>query len=162
MAAAVVTKHAFKVEYMQPFVDSLRTLFDGHLGHPVQVGKLNLKVDAHPSYDISGVITFTGTVIGRAVVSFPYDVAEQIGKDYLKMDLPDGVLPDIVGELANIIVGRAKSTLHNHQITISPPTVIVGKNFTITLQRGAQCLEIPCTCKYGNFTLELSIVENKP
>lgn len=161
MATATMSKNAFKVEYMQPFVDSLKALFDDHLGYPLTVGKLRVKENPNPSHEISGVITFTGTVIGRAVISFPMDVAENLTKDYLKMsELPDGVVPDAVGELANIIVGRAKSALKDHKITISPPTVIRGGNYTITMQRGAACLSIPCKCKHGELVLDLSIVDN--
>ncbi len=161
MTTATMTKNAFKVEYMQPFVDSLKGLFDEHLGYELTVGKVQVKHDPKPSHEISGVITFTGTVIGRAVISFPMDVAENLAKDYLKMtELPDGIVPDAVGELANIIVGRAKSTLQNHDITISPPTVIRGNSYTITMQRGAACLSIPCKCKHGEVVLDLSIVDN--
>ncbi len=153
--------HAFKTEYMTPFVNSIRGLFEGSLGKKVTFGKLKINEDGTPPHEISGVISFTGTVMGRAVVSFPLDVSVSICKDYLQMDeLPEGVVPDCMGEIANVIVGRAKSDFSGHEIIISPPTVIHGRDFKISPQRGAACVSIPCTCDYGEFQIDISMINN--
>jgi CheY-specific phosphatase CheX len=161
MATGTVDKSAFKVEYMQPFIDSLKGLFESHLGHTLSVGKLTLNPSGKPAYEVSGVIAFTGTVIGRAVFSLPWEVAEPVVKDYLNMpDVPPELVEDAIGELSNVVVGRAKGDLDRHNIVISPPTVVRGTDYTICPQRGAVCLAIPCHCQYGPMRLDISIIRN--
>lgn len=161
MTTATVPKHGLKVEYIQPFLDSLKLLFESHLGHNLQIQKPRLNESGRTEFEVAGVIAFAGTATGRAVVSFPAAVAEGLTKDYSQMDeLPDGLMEDCVGELANIIVGRAKASLQNHDIVISPPTVVKGKDYTIVPQRGAACLSIPCECKHGPLQLDISIVSD--
>ena len=120
-----------KLSTLQPFVDSLKGLFEEHLGDSLIFGKMVVNATGKVDLDICGVITFSGSVVGRAVVSFPMDVAESVTKAYLKMDpLPDAAfIDDCVGELANVVVGRAKSALNQHNIIISPPTVVRGDDF---------------------------------
>ncbi len=160
MTATAAPSHAFKVEYMQPFVSSLKGLFEEHMGDSLTFGKMVVNETGKVDLDISGVITFSGTVIGRAVISFPMDVAESVSKAYLQMDpLPDkAYIDDCVGELANVVVGRAKSALDKHNIIISPPTVVRGEDFVIAPQRGAACIALPCKCSHGDLRLDISIV----
>ena len=150
--------HAFRVEYIQPFVDSLKNLFVNHLAGSITIGKPELNRTGTPRFEISGVITFTGTVVGRVVVCFPDQVAVALVKAYLGMEeLPEGVVDDCVGEMANIIVGRAKSDMEQHQIVISPPTIVRGRDYQISAQRGASCLTLPCETHRGPIAVEISI-----
>ncbi|MHC4911262.1 MAG: chemotaxis protein CheX [Planctomycetota bacterium] len=152
--------HAFRVEYIQPFLNSLHGLFAEHLAGTITVGKPCINPSGTPPYEVSGVISFTGSVIGRAVVSFPMDVAIKVVKAYLEMDeLPEGLLEDCVGELANVIVGRAKSDLETYQVIISPPTVITGGTYQIAPQRGAACVSVPCETSFGRVQLDISVVK---
>ncbi len=157
------TFSAFKVEYMQPFVDSLRALFVDHLGGSLTVGKPEINPEGKPKYEMSGAIAFSGTVKGQVVVSFPLAVAQGAVEAYLKMSpVPDDVIEDCVGELTNIVVGRAKSELESHQIAISPPIVVRGTDFQITPQKGAVCLSMPCECQYGSLRVEMSFLQAAP
>lgn len=158
-AATTVSESAFRVEYMQPFVDSLLHFFTTHLGVELKFGKPGLNETRKPPYEMAGVITFSGTVVGRAVISLSPAVAETVCAAYLRMDpLPDGVVDDCVGEIANVIVGRAKSNLTKHQIMISPPTVVKGKDFLIAPQRDAACISVPCESELGALQLDISLV----
>ena len=152
------TNTAFRAEYVQPFVDSLKNLFVAHLSADLEVGKPLLNPDGKPAYEYCGVIGFSGAASGRTVVSFPADVALKLVQAYLGMDdVPDEVLNDCVGELANVIVGRAKSMLESYQIVISPPTVVHGTSFSIAEQQGSVCISIPCTTTFGPVQLEVSM-----
>ena len=151
--------HAFRVEYIQPFLNSLHNLFAEHLGGTISAGKPVLNSTGTPPYEVSGVIAFTGTVKGRAVVSMPMEVAEKVVRAYVNMDdLPAGVLEDCVGELANVIVGRAKSDLESYQIILSAPTVITGKIVKIAPQGGAACVSVRCETSFGSMQLDISVV----
>lgn len=161
MVTATAERNVFKVEYMQPFLDSLKLFFEDHLKGELTIGKMQINATGRPAYDISGVISFTSSaIIGRAVLSFPSDVAGKITKEFAQIEeLDTGMVADCVGEVANIVVGRAKSFMENAGITISPPTVIQGSDFTITPQRGAPTISIPCNCKHGATQLDISIVD---
>ena len=162
MSVAAGPKNALKIEYMQPFVDSLKSLFEQHLKGTLKIDKMRMNESGTTQYDLSAVIAFTGTVVGRAVISMPTEVAEKAAAAYLQMDpVPEEAVPDCVGEMANIIVGRAKAHLENHQIVISPPTVVKGRDYSITPQRDAACISIPCQSDYGPLQLDISIVENE-
>ncbi|MEM7230059.1 MAG: chemotaxis protein CheX [Planctomycetota bacterium] len=157
MKSTAPSMHAFKVEYLQPFIDSLHNLFVTHLSMTLEVGKPILNQDGRPAFEYCGVIGFSGAVAGRAVVSFPAEVAIELVKAYLGMDeVPEEVITDCVGELANVIVGRAKSALEQYQIAITPPTVVFGSNFRLSDQSGATCISIPCTSGIGPVQLEVS------
>lgn len=154
---ATKNTHAFKVEYIKPFIDSLTGLFVDHLGATIAIGSPELNQSGHPTFEVSGVIAFTGTVEGRVVVSFQTEVAEKIVRGYLQMeDLPEGVLEDCVGELANVIAGRAKSEMEQQQIVISPPTVIRGTDYQIAKAKGT-VISVPCDTSYGPIRVEISI-----
>ncbi len=162
MTPTTAQDHAFKVEYMQPFVDSLHILFTEHMNSSLKLGRIRRNPEGRPRFGISGVVTFTGTVIGRAVLSFPEDVAIRVCQDYLKADpLPADILADCVGEISNVVVGRAKSELTKFRIRLSPPTVIRGTDFEVAPQPGAMVLSIPAECIHGYLQLDLSLVANR-
>ncbi len=160
-SALEVKEQVFRTEYMQPFVDSLKDFFQAHLGVDLILGMLTVNTDNRAPFEIAGVITFSGAVTGRAVISFSDEAAMAICTAYPKIDpLPEGVLEDCVGEIANVIVGRAKSALTHHSIVISPPTVVRGTDFSIAPQRGAACLSIPCECALGALQLDISMINS--
>lgn len=161
MSATQAPGRAFKTDYIQPFVDSIDTLFVQHLGGTVERATLRINPTGHPAYEISGVIAFSGAILGRAVLSFPREVAERVVTAYLKLSpLPEGVLADCVGELTNIVVGRAKSSLERLQIVIAPPTVIDGTNYRINIEQNATCISVPFISSFGALQLDVSLMEN--
>jgi chemotaxis protein CheX len=77
-------------------------------------------------------------------------------------DRPDSINADVVdavGELVNMIAGRAKSNLSELEMNLSLPTVITGKNHVIKFGSTAQTICIPYTCEWGQLSLEVGLVE---
>ncbi|MEL6312369.1 MAG: chemotaxis protein CheX, partial [Pseudomonadota bacterium] len=67
---------------------------------------------------------------------------------------------DAVGELVNMISGGAKAQFPaNGTVSISVPSVIVGKNHSVARQTGVPTVLIPCNTDCGEFVIEVSIRE---
>lgn len=55
-----------------------------------------------------------------------------------------------------MIAGSAKQHLGG-LASISVPSVVIGKGYTISNMTNSQCLVIPCGSPYGEFAVEVSI-----
>ena len=63
-----------------------------------------------------------------------------------------------IGELTNMIAGGAKTALADLQMSISLPSVIAGRNHTVSFPTGAVPIGIPFESKFGPLALEVSLV----
>ncbi|MHC5111137.1 MAG: chemotaxis protein CheX [Planctomycetota bacterium] len=158
--SASMTLGMFRREFMRPFLAGLSTLFESHLGEALQTGEASINKTNRPAHELSGVITFTGTLIGRAVLNLPPEVAEKVTRSYLGLDLlPEGAVEDCIAELVNVIVGRAKSYLPQYSIVISPAMVVHGVDYEISTRKFSQSFSIPCQCSHGPLQFDVSMID---
>ena len=68
---------------------------------------------------------------------------------------------DALGELANIVAGQAKAKLDGFNISISLPSVIIGKEHVVLQSKHRPRLAIPCDSPLGRFTVEVAMVVGK-
>jgi chemotaxis protein CheX len=140
------------------FVNSIQEALATMAGITVKVGKPALKSDPIPSYDVSGIIGFSGDFGGSMVLSFHRDTACNIIRAFagteVPADSPD--FTDAVGELANMIAGSAK-TCFGGGTSITVPSVIVGSGHVIGRLHDVPCIVIPCDSAAGAFAVEVSI-----
>lgn len=145
-----------------PFIASIRNVFATMLKLEVKIGDPRIKADPSPSFDVSGIIGMSGDVVGSVVVSLPQDVAAATASRFLNTtitaDSPD--LSDAIGEIVNMITGNAKAMFGgSRRAAISCPSVVVGKNHSIALNKDIPTVVIPCSTDCGEFTIEVSIRE---
>jgi len=142
------------VHFISSIQDVLRTM----ARVSVTIGKPALKKDPIPSYDVSGIIGFSGEFVGSMVLSFQRSTAEAIVNAFagaaIAPDSPD--FPDAVGELANMIAGSAKTSFGGGT-NISVPSIILGFGHTIARLHDVPCLVIPCHTSMGDFAVEVNI-----
>jgi chemotaxis protein CheX len=143
---------------IMPFVRSTMQVFTQMVKIQPTIAKPHLKTDSGASYDVSGIIGFSGEIVGSVVVSFEIAAAQKLVSALVGMDIdadaPDFV--DAIGELANMIAGSAKKELgRNSNITV--PTVIIGKGHMIGRLSGVPCMVIPCHTPVGDFAVEVNI-----
>jgi chemotaxis protein CheX len=142
------------VHFMQAVQDVLRTM----AGVTVNVGPPTRKQDPLPSYDVFGIIGFSGEFVGSMVLSFPEATAAAIVSSFagapIAPNTPD--FADGVGELANMIAGSAK-TAFGGGTAISVPSIIMGRGHTIAHLHDVPCLVIPCRTAAGEFAVEVNI-----
>ena len=151
------------VEYINPFVLAAAEVFSTMLGCEIKRGTLSLAVGNQPTLDISGVIGLSGKASGTVVLSFSRDVSVSATERMLgqSFDSINGDVIDAVGELTNMIAGRAKSSMQHLAMTLSLPTVVTGKNHVISFGSALQTILIPYSCEWGNFTLQVGLVEQE-
>jgi len=97
------------------------------------------------------------------VLSLPTDTALQAASKFAGVDLaqdhPD--FSDALGELANMVAGQAKAQFEGFNVSISLPSVIIGKEHVVSQSRHRPRLSIPCDSQLGKFWVEVAMVVNK-
>jgi chemotaxis protein CheX len=144
-----------------PFMNAVREVFQKMAGVPTTIGKPFLKTDATVTYEICGIIGFSGEITGSVMVSFSDAAAEKLVEAFagVAMTRNDPDFADAIGELANMIAGSAKKNL-GAMASISTPSVVIGSGYTVCTSRNVPCLVIPCGCCFGDFSVEVSIKKN--
>ena len=158
--AAAAGKDGGKIssKLILPFVNSTRQVFKTMVKVDTKILTPHRKENPLVSYDVSGIIGFSGEIIGSAVVSFQAAAARKLVEAFAGMDLeltsPD--FADAIGELANMIAGSAKKDL-GATANITVPSVVIGSGHLIARLSGVPCIVIPCETPVGNFAVEVNI-----
>ncbi|RYZ78495.1 MAG: chemotaxis protein CheX [Proteobacteria bacterium] len=111
--------------------------------------------------DVSGVIgvqseTFNGTLaisLGESI--FVQIASKMLGEQFKVID--EGNV-DLIGELANIILGQAKIDLGKlgYGVRLALPTCVWGKDHeSQVFGQGGVCVVIPFECEFGVFHIEV-------
>jgi chemotaxis protein CheX len=158
MEATISKPMTINPKLIVPFVNSVRQVFSTMVSVPTTVKPPHLKANPGPSYDVSGIIGFSGEVVGSVVVSFERSAAIKLVAAFAGMEIapesPD--FADAIGELANMIAGSAKKDL-GATASISVPSVIIGAGHTVARLSDVPCVVIPCTTPVGNFAVEVNV-----
>ncbi len=150
--------------------ESLQETFQQMVMLPIALGGMQNKKNGNPTGCISGTIGLAGTnadgIELKAQISliFNESLAKQIFRSMMMMGEDDPVemeeLQDVVGELANMTAGGAKTRLSekNFLLSISLPTVAVGKGHYLGTPSGVKISEvIPVTLNDEIFYMELNL-----
>ena len=159
MQATATKPMTINPKLIVPFVNSVRQVFSTMVSVPTTVKPPHLKSSQPgPSYDVSGIIGFSGEVVGSVVVSFERSAAIKLVAAFAGMEIapesPD--FADAIGELANMIAGSAKKDL-GATASISVPSVIIGAGHTVARLSDVPCVVIPCTTPVGDFAVEVNV-----
>jgi chemotaxis protein CheX len=141
--------------------------------HQVFSTMLSLSVTAGKPYtcctvpkfenEVSGIIGMSGDMQGMVVLSFPTATARNVIRAFTGMDMdpnsPD--FADAVGELVNMISGAAKAKFEGKNVSISCPSVVIGKGHKVQQPSDAVCITIPFDCPGGPFSVEVAIKNAK-
>jgi chemotaxis protein CheX len=139
------------------FVASIRDVLKTMANMTVTVSAPALKSSPATTYDVSGIIGFSGEFVGSMVLSFQQSTAVAIVSSFAGMpiapDSPD--FADAVGELANMIAGSAKTSFGGTNISV--PSIVMGPGHSIARLHDVPCLVIPCHTDAGDFAVEVNI-----
>lgn len=150
-----------KAEYINPFVCAAVDVFSTMLECELTRGQMTLNVNFRPAHEISGIIGLSGKASGTVVVSVDREVALSATEKMLGMrpaDVDADVI-DAIGEVTNMIAGKAKTGLEQLSMNLALPTVITGKNHMVRFGSNAQTICIPYTCPWGELSVEVGLVE---
>ncbi|HRX84336.1 MAG TPA: chemotaxis protein CheX [Phycisphaerae bacterium] len=147
------------VKFINPFIQSVVRVFETMVHVKMSVGKPYLKSEDHSAADVSGIIGFSGDAAGAVVISFSTDVACKSASQFagITIDPQHPDFADAIGELANMVAGNAKKEFTDLNIKISLPSVVIGKQFTVSNSRTAPRIVIPCKCELGDIYVEVAM-----
>ncbi|MGD9157453.1 MAG: chemotaxis protein CheX [Desulfobacteraceae bacterium] len=149
------------VEYINPFIEATIFVLESISSMKVESKKIYIKEDKAARGDVSSIIGLSGDLEGSISVAFTENiilplVSEMFGEEMT--DLDDEV-KDAVGEIANMISGRARQLLEiqGKNLKAAIPTVIMGKNHTISHITDEKILAVPFETEHGEFTIEVCL-----
>ncbi len=149
------------VKYINPFIESMLNNLEQMAA--IRAEKLDISVTrgAVLTADISGIIGLGGEIEGSAVISFPKPLALAVASAMFMDELSDinSDVRDAIGEFANIVVGNARNQLVNagFSVSISTPTIIVGRDHSISHPQNIPFLVIPFKTNLGVFQISIGI-----
>ena len=155
-----------KIEYINPFIESVYSLFETMLGSKAKRGDVALaKEGENDPRHIMALIGLSGPARGMVSLSFPSSTALNMVNRLLGSDSADvdDAVSDAVAELVNIVAGGAKAkfpTGNGPLIELSLPTVVRGSSYSVDYPSGSVWLEVPFTSDLGPFTLRVTFEMN--
>ena len=148
------------VKYINPFLISIKNIFNTMIDVPFQLGKPHVKKEGVPYFEVSGVIGLSGSVVGSVVISLSEQLALQLASALAceeMTELNDDVT-DAIGEIANMIAGGAKKEFPGDQNAISTPSVIIGKH-RVVYPSDTPIICIPCETSMGRLAVDVAVKE---
>lgn len=147
--------------YINPFITAVQLVFETMLSTEVTVAKPRLKDSDSPTYDVTGIISLSGDVVGSAALSFPMESAKNAVKAFtgMEVDAKDDMFSDAIGELTNMVTGNAKKDLQDLAASISVPTVVIGENHHLGSHQLGPWVVLECQSRLGGFNIEVCVIE---
>ena len=151
------------VKLINPFIDATMNVLETMATTKPRPGEPYLKKDRVARGEVSGVIGLTGEVSGTLSVSFTETsilsvVSNMFGEEMKEVNEE---IKDAVGEITNIISGQARQKLEEsgRSLKAAIPTVITGKNHTITHITPYPVFAVDFNTDNGGFTIEVCFEE---
>jgi chemotaxis protein CheX len=147
------------VRLVNPFINATINVLETMAFINVEAGKPYLKKDNLAVGDVSGVLGLTGVANGTISVTFEEKciltvVSNMFGETMRELN---NEIADAVGELTNMISGQARRELEEMGkiFKAAIPSVVTGKNHSITHYSDGPKIAIPFHTDSGKFTIEV-------
>jgi chemotaxis protein CheX len=149
------------VKYINPFINGTLEVLKKMAFIDAVPGKPYLKKDEFAHGDVSGIIGITGDAIGSLSLSFSEEcicgiVSNMLGEEYHSVNAD---ILDAVGEITNMVSGASRTQLEKMGMSVfaAIPTVIHGKNHTITHILKSPSIVLPFSTRIGKFVVDFCI-----
>ena len=151
------------VAFINPFIESTLRSLEMMASISAEKVGLSVKEDLITTFDISAIIGITGDTSGSIILSFPAELACRIASNMLMEEIAtmDRSVEDAIGEIGNIVVGDARRLLiqDGFSLSISVPTVVIGKGHKISRSGDIPCIAIPFKTDFGEFEVNVGLKE---
>jgi len=149
------------VQFINPVLNAIKSTLLQMAGiNNMSVGKPEvIKNYQQANGVVTGIMTMTGD---KAVASIALTFTESSILSIASKMLPDnhssvnGLVGDLVGELANIVMGDAKRQLEekglNFQMAL--PIIVIGREHLIAHKANAPVIRVPFSTQAGEFCVE--------
>ena len=148
-------------KYINPILDSMVNVLKTMAKLDPKAGKLELKKNNSVNGDVTGVMTMVSDKVkGSLAITFTKPVILDIAKRMLNEEITeiDDTITDLTGELTNMVTGGAKAIFdqQGYDFNMSIPSVVSGKNHTVTHMSDGPTILLPFTTEAGLFFIEVS------
>ena len=153
-----------RAELFNTFIMAAGNVLSTEMGVGIRRGPLSLQRDVYVTNDVTVLLNLVGDVWGSAFYSLNFGtsrsfVARMLGQEVTSFD---ELAMSGIGELGNVITGRASTTLAGMglEVAISVPSLIVGKGSrisTLDIDR----LVVPLETDLGTLRLDLALRESQ-
>jgi chemotaxis protein CheX len=153
------------VKYLNPFLDAAAQVMQVELQLDITRGNITMHNGSHTTDDVAVLINIVGQIQGVVLLELSRAtgtafVSKMMGQAFTEFD---NLAQSGIAELGNVISGKATMELSNTGIdsTISPPTMIIGKNTQISTMDFPR-LVVPLSTELGTITVHLAVRESPP
>jgi len=147
------------VKLINPFINATINVLETMAFVNVTAGNPYVKKDNVAVGDVTGVLGLTGVANGTISVTFEEKciltvVSNMFGETMTELNTE---IADAVGELTNMISGQARRELEEvgKIFKAAIPSVITGRNHSITHYTDGPKIAIPFSTENGDFTIEV-------
>ncbi|MBF7074127.1 chemotaxis protein CheX [Glaciecola sp. MH2013] len=149
-----------KVEFVNPFIISLKNVIKTMATIELDVEKPKRKTNDISYGDVSGIIGMVGPQVkGSMAITFDKDLAFNIMKNMLgdAASTIDEEVRDMVGEMTNMICGGAKTALFDqgYEFEMAVPVIVSGANHSIQHKVNGPKIILTFSSDYGSAYLEI-------
>ncbi len=149
------------VRFINPFLNGTLSVMKTMCFLEPKPGKPYLKQDSLARGDVSGIIGLTGAARGSLALSFSEGAILKIVSNMLGEEIKNinGDIKDAVGEITNMVSGAARKELETMglNITAAIPTVVAGKDHSISHVLGGPSIIIPFETPNGSFVVDVCV-----
>lgn len=149
------------VNLINPFIEATLHVLSSMAFTKATAGKPFLKNDNIASGDVTGIVGLIGEARGTISVSFTEECILSIVGSMFGEEIPriNEEVKDAVGEILNIVSGQARQKLETQgrMLKGAIPTVITGKNHSITHITRQPIVAVPFETASGRFTIEICL-----
>ncbi|MDY0163383.1 chemotaxis protein CheX [Desulfobotulus sp.] len=146
---------------INPFINATINVLETMAFVKSKPGKPFLKKEDVARGDVTGIIGLTGAANGTIAVTFDEGsilkvVSNMFGEPMTELN---SEVADAVGEITNMISGQARRELEGlgKVFEAAIPSVVSGKNHTITHYTDGPKIAIPFSTEGGQFTIEVCL-----
>lgn len=153
---------AAKVEYVNPFIESIHDLFGTMLGAKAKRGAALLFEEGDGLTELTAFIGWSGPARGTIAIAMPDQTALAVAGRILSMEMTevDETVMDAISEIVNIVAGGAKAKFSTTNklgtIDLSLPTVVYGPAYNVEHPSSALRIEVPFDSDLGPFALRVT------
>lgn len=162
-ASATAEDPNVDVTYINPFVESVFTVFETMLNVEPQREPLKISSQNGDDSQITALIGISGTVHGVVALRFPNATALSFASRMLgsEMSVVNDEVVDAVSELVNMVAGSAKAKFNTDPpLELGLPTVVEGTGYKLKYPSKSVWLEVPFTSDAGPFSIEVTYNPN--
>jgi chemotaxis protein CheX len=149
-----------KASFVNPFIKAALDVLEAECNLKGERGQLRMENSKATSAEVTVIIGVTGDVQGIVLYGMSERTAKALASTMLDVQVPlfDRMAESAIGELGNMITGRAASGLEavGYVCQLTPPTLVYGRGVVISTI-DIQHLVIPIETQPGYIEINVAI-----